>query len=57
MGGHFVQGHVDGFGTIESIRPDGEALWVTVKTPADILKYIVNKGNTTHGTLAAASDA
>jgi riboflavin synthase alpha subunit len=47
IGGHFVQGHVDGYGVIDSIRPDGEALWVTVKCAPDILKYIVAKGIST----------
>lgn len=44
MGGHFVQGHVDGTGTIKAFRPDGDALWVTVGVAADLMRYIVAKG-------------
>lgn len=44
MGGHFVQGHVDGTGTIVSLDREGDSLWVKVKTSADILRYIVPKG-------------
>lgn len=44
MGGHFVQGHVDGTGTITSIEKDADALWVTITAPAAILRYIVPKG-------------
>ncbi|CAI9089406.1 OLC1v1023973C1 [Oldenlandia corymbosa var. corymbosa] len=44
MGGHFVQGHVDGTGTIVSLEPEGDSLWVKVKTGKELLKYIVPKG-------------
>ncbi|KAK6946726.1 Lumazine-binding domain [Dillenia turbinata] len=44
MGGHFVQGHVDGVGVIESMEPEGDSLWIKVKTSPEILKYIVPKG-------------
>lgn len=44
LGGHFVQGHVDGTGTIASFRPENDSLWVTIKTSPEILKYIVPKG-------------
>ncbi|KAL9247492.1 hypothetical protein vseg_020918 [Gypsophila vaccaria] len=44
MGGHFVQGHVDGTGEIISLNPEGDSLWVKVKTSPEILKYIVPKG-------------
>lgn len=43
LGGHYVQGHVDGTGTLRSIREDGDALWVTIDTPKDLLTYIVEK--------------
>lgn len=45
LGGHFVQGHVDGTGTIEELRPDGEAYWLTVRFPADLSPWIVRKGS------------
>jgi hypothetical protein len=42
--GHSVQGHVDGMGTVVKKRPDGEALWVTIGVPAELIKFIVYKG-------------
>ncbi len=44
VGGHFVQGHVDGVGVIRALRPEDDSLWVTVETPAELLRYIVPKG-------------
>ncbi|KAK3139949.1 hypothetical protein QOZ80_5AG0393040 [Eleusine coracana subsp. coracana] len=44
MGGHFVQGHVDGTGEIAAFRPDGDALWVTVRAPPEIVRLLVPKG-------------
>lgn len=44
LGGHFVQGHVDGTGVVESVTPDGSALAVRISTTPDILKYVVEKG-------------
>jgi riboflavin synthase len=45
LGGHFVQGHVDGTGTIEELRGDGESFWLTVKFPVTLAAYIVRKGS------------
>ncbi|GLJ08926.1 hypothetical protein SUGI_0098690 [Cryptomeria japonica] len=44
MGGHFVQGHVDGTGEIVSMEEEGDSLWIKVKTLPALLKYIVPKG-------------
>ncbi|MCI5043882.1 MAG: riboflavin synthase [Aquisalinus sp.] len=44
LGGHYVQGHVDGTGVVESFREDKEAIWVTIKTDPGLMKYIVSKG-------------
>ncbi len=44
MGGHFVQGHVDGMGKIIRFTPEDDSLWVEVETAPEILKYIVPKG-------------
>ncbi|KAK9274917.1 hypothetical protein L1049_022172 [Liquidambar formosana] len=44
MGGHFVQGHVDGTGEIVGLEPEGDSLWVKVRTAPELLKYIVPKG-------------
>ena len=42
--GHFVQGHVDCTGTIVSKGFEGESLWVKVKAPPELMKYVVPKG-------------
>ncbi len=42
LGGHLVQGHVDGVGTIVDPSPD-----LRVSVPADLLRYIVGKGSIT----------
>lgn len=45
LGGHFVQGHVDAIATIDDIRQDGDAYWLTVKFPVELAGYIVRKGS------------
>lgn len=45
LGGHFVLGHIDGVGTINSIKTIGESRVISFSAPADILKYIVQKGS------------
>ncbi len=45
FGGHFVTGHIDGRGTIASVRPDGAAIWYTVRCPPAILRLIAEKGS------------
>ncbi len=44
MGGHYVQGHVDGVGTVKAARPEGDSLWMTFAAPAELLPYLVVKG-------------
>lgn len=44
MGGHYVQGHVDGTGAIVDVTPDGDSLRVTIRPPERLLPYIVEKG-------------
>ena len=44
MGGHYVQGHVDGIAHITAIRHEGESKFITITPPRDLLKYIVMKG-------------
>ena len=41
MGGHYVQGHVDGVGVIKAVRPEGDSLWMTFSAPEDLLRYLV----------------
>jgi riboflavin synthase len=45
LGGHIVQGHVDGLGTVSGVREDGFSRVVTVDAPADVLRYVVEKGS------------
>ena len=45
LGGHYVQGHVDGVGHVRGIEPDGEGARVVVEAPAELLRYCVEKGS------------
>ena len=45
LGGHLVQGHVDGVGRVTAIAEDGFARRVTIEAPADVLRYVVAKGS------------
>ena len=47
LGGHVVQGHVDGVGAIASITPDGNGVRVRVDLPDGMDRYIVEKGSVT----------
>ncbi|MFD0905682.1 riboflavin synthase [Actinomadura sediminis] len=47
LGGHLVQGHVDGVGTIVSREPGERWDVVTVSLPADLSRYLVDKGSIT----------
>ena len=45
LGGHIVQGHVDGMGMIDSVEEDGFSRRVRITTPPETLRYIVEKGS------------
>jgi riboflavin synthase len=45
LGGHLVQGHVDGVGTIESLARDGASATMTVRLPDGLDRYLVEKGS------------
>jgi riboflavin synthase len=45
LGGHFVQGHVDGLGTVREVAEDGFARVVTIEAPPELLRYVVEKGS------------
>ncbi|WP_291634199.1 riboflavin synthase [Clostridium sp.] len=47
LGGHIVSGHIDGIGTIVDLYKEENAVWVSVETTVDTLKYIVHKGSIT----------
>lgn len=45
FGGHIVSGHIDGTGTVASQKREDNAVWVTVRPPSSLLRYIVEKGS------------
>jgi riboflavin synthase len=45
LGGHVVQGHVDGVGTVAAVHEDGFARVIEISAPADVLRYVVEKGS------------
>jgi riboflavin synthase len=45
LGGHFVQGHVDAMGTIDDVRRDGDAHWVTISFPNALAPLLIPKGS------------
>jgi riboflavin synthase len=45
LGGHVVQGHVDGVGTVVGQREDGFSRRMEIATPPDVLRYLVRKGS------------
>jgi riboflavin synthase len=44
VGGHMVSGHVDGTGIVTALREDGNARWVTIATPDDLIDLVAEKG-------------
>ena len=45
LGGHFVQGHVDGVGLLRARRPSGSTVWFEFEAPAELTRYIAAKGS------------
>jgi len=45
LGGHVVQGHVDGLGTVRDVVEEGFARVVTIEAPPELLRYVVEKGS------------
>lgn len=45
LGGHIVQGHVDGVGTVTAVAEDGFARRVTIAPPAELMRYLVERGS------------
>ncbi len=45
LGGHVVQGHVDGVGVVAATRDEGFARVVTIEADASLLRYVVEKGS------------
>lgn len=47
LGGHYVQGHVDGVGTVRSVEPEGDGRRVWIDADRALLRYLVEKGSIT----------
>jgi riboflavin synthase len=45
LGGHIVQGHVDGVGQITKLTPCGEATQIDFSCPVKVGKYLIEKGS------------
>ncbi len=45
FGGHIVSGHIDGTGTVLSMKREDNAVWIRIAADAPIMKYIVEKGS------------
>jgi riboflavin synthase len=45
LGGHFVQGHVDGVGRVTRLVPEGDNWWLSVRVPEDLRHYVAEKGS------------
>jgi riboflavin synthase alpha subunit len=45
LGGHYVQGHVDGTGTVERVWEDVNGRRLRVEAPEELLRYLVEKGS------------
>lgn len=45
LGGHIVQGHVDGTGTIEALRDEGFSRVLAVAADGELMRYLVEKGS------------
>lgn len=47
LGGHVVQGHVDGVGEIAATQPDDDGMRIRLAVPAELMRYVVDKGSIT----------
>ena len=45
LGGHYVQGHVDGVGRARSVEPEGDGVLIGFDAPPEVLRYCVEKGS------------
>jgi riboflavin synthase len=45
LGGHYVQGHVDGVGTVSSVDEEADGVRVRIEPPRELLRYLVEKGS------------
>jgi riboflavin synthase len=47
LGGHYVQGHIDGVGTVRSVEPEGEGKRIWIDAAPELMRYLVEKGSIT----------
>lgn len=47
LGGHYVQGHVDGVGRVRSLQSEGDGARLWLDIPPEVLRYCVEKGSLT----------
>jgi riboflavin synthase len=45
LGGHFMQGHVDGIGRVARLESEGTNWWFGVRVPAELARYVAMKGS------------
>ena len=45
LGGHFVQGHVDGIGRVARLVREGDNWWLSVRLPQELWRYVAEKGS------------
>jgi riboflavin synthase len=45
LGGHYVQGHVDGVGAVAAVTPEQDGVRVRIEPPGELLRYLVEKGS------------
>lgn len=45
LGGHYVQGHVDGVGVVRSVAAEGDGRRIWIDAPSELLRYTVEKGS------------
>ena len=57
LGGHLVQGHVDGIATVEYVRPRGDAVLVGLTVPAEVREVCISKGSITVDGVSLTVDA
>jgi riboflavin synthase len=61
LGGHYVQGHVDGVGAVRTVEAEGDGRRLWFDAPTDLLRYVVEKGSIaiegTSLTIAALDEA
>ena len=45
LGGHLVQGHVDGVGRVRAVREEAPGYWLSIEAPAEVLRFVALKGS------------